>query len=67
MAAQATREQRRAIADIVIDNDVPLDELERRVKEVWADLVRRARERRLQSHSAQELSGKSARTARKVL
>ena len=46
MAAQATREQRRAIADIVIDNDVPLDELERRVKEVWADLVRRARERR---------------------
>ncbi|WP_210634424.1 dephospho-CoA kinase [Streptomyces sp. GESEQ-13] len=46
MAAQASREQRRAIADIVIDNDVPLDELERRVKEVWADLVRRARERR---------------------
>ena len=44
MAAQATREQRREIADIVIDNDVPLPELERRVKEVWADLVRRARE-----------------------
>ncbi|RMI87304.1 dephospho-CoA kinase [Streptomyces sp. ZS0098] len=46
MAAQATREQRRAVADIVIDNDVPLDALERRVKEVWADLVRRAREPR---------------------
>ncbi|MFD6035778.1 dephospho-CoA kinase [Streptomyces griseoincarnatus] len=46
MAAQATREQRRAVADIVIDNDVPLDALERRVKEVWADLVRRARELR---------------------
>ncbi|WP_031018497.1 dephospho-CoA kinase [Streptomyces sp. NRRL S-1314] len=46
MAAQATREQRRAIADVVIDNDVPLDALERRVKEVWADLVRRAREPR---------------------
>ncbi|CAL9568408.1 dephospho-CoA kinase [Streptomyces werraensis] len=44
MAAQATREQRRAIADVVIDNDVPLDALERRVREVWADLVRRARE-----------------------
>ncbi|GHH94291.1 dephospho-CoA kinase [Streptomyces capillispiralis] len=43
MAAQATREQRREIADIVIDNDVPLDELERRVKDVWAELVRRAR------------------------
>ncbi|MGQ5226893.1 dephospho-CoA kinase [Streptomyces sp. MN3] len=46
MAAQATREQRRAVADIVIDNDVPLDTLEHRVKEVWADLVRRAREPR---------------------
>ncbi|MFF1276157.1 dephospho-CoA kinase [Streptomyces marokkonensis] len=43
MAAQATREQRRAIADIVIDNDVPLDELEQRVKDVWSELVRRAR------------------------
>ena len=43
MAAQATREQRRSIADIVIDNDVPLDELRRRVKDVWEDLVRRAR------------------------
>lgn len=43
MAAQATREERRAIADIVIDNDGSLEELERRVKEVWAELVRRAR------------------------
>ncbi|MFF8018193.1 dephospho-CoA kinase [Streptomyces sp. NPDC007929] len=42
MAAQATREQRREIADIVIDNDVPLEELERRVKDVWAELVRRS-------------------------
>ncbi|MGW3678549.1 dephospho-CoA kinase [Streptomyces prasinus] len=41
MAAQATREQRREIADIVIDNDVPLEELTRRVKDVWAGLVRR--------------------------
>lgn len=43
MAAQATREQRREIADIVIDNDVPLEELARRVKDVWAELVRRER------------------------
>ncbi|MGW0190178.1 dephospho-CoA kinase [Streptomyces sp. NPDC003362] len=43
MAAQATREKRREIADIVIDNDVPLEELERRVKDVWAELARRAR------------------------
>ncbi|MCX3289630.1 dephospho-CoA kinase [Streptomyces sp. NEAU-H22] len=42
MASQATREQRREIADIVIDNDVPLEELERRVKDVWAELVRRS-------------------------
>ncbi|MEU2619183.1 dephospho-CoA kinase [Streptomyces sp. NPDC007157] len=44
MAAQATREKRLKIADIVIDNDVPLDVLEQRVAEVWADLVRQARE-----------------------
>ncbi|MEU0411651.1 dephospho-CoA kinase [Streptomyces griseorubiginosus] len=43
MAAQATREKRLEIADIVIDNDVPLDDLHRRVREVWDDLVRRAR------------------------
>src|SRR5690606_35274966 len=46
MAAQATRGQRRAVSDIVIDNDVPLDELTRRVDEVWAELVRRAKEPR---------------------
>ncbi|MER6038558.1 MULTISPECIES: dephospho-CoA kinase [unclassified Streptomyces] len=43
MAAQATREQRRQIADVVIDNDVPLDALRKRVAEVWDGLVRRAR------------------------
>ncbi|HEY1819717.1 MAG TPA: dephospho-CoA kinase [Trebonia sp.] len=42
MAAQATREQRLAIADIVIDNSGPLEELDRRVAEVWADLEARA-------------------------
>ncbi|MBK3630280.1 dephospho-CoA kinase [Streptomyces asoensis] len=43
MAAQATRDDRRKIADIVIDNDVPLADLQRRVEDVWADLARRAR------------------------
>ncbi|MFE6173939.1 dephospho-CoA kinase [Streptomyces sp. NPDC056464] len=43
MAAQATRERRLEIADIVIDNDVALEELQRRVKDVWDELVRRAR------------------------
>lgn len=42
MAAQATRAKRLEIADIVIDNDVPLDELHRRVDAVWADLAQRA-------------------------
>ncbi|WP_405482064.1 dephospho-CoA kinase [Streptomyces sp. NBC_00009] len=42
MAAQATRDKRLGIADIVIDNDVPLDELHRRVDAVWADLAQRA-------------------------
>ncbi|MFJ7628105.1 dephospho-CoA kinase [Streptomyces sp. NPDC097595] len=42
MAAQATREQRRAIADLVIDNDGPVEELAARVREVWAELTRRA-------------------------
>ncbi|WP_317442754.1 dephospho-CoA kinase [Streptomyces collinus] len=46
MAAQATREQRREIADIVIDNDVPLDTLRKRVAEVWDHLARRAQEPR---------------------
>ncbi|WP_327298232.1 MULTISPECIES: dephospho-CoA kinase [unclassified Streptomyces] len=42
MAAQATREQRRAIADILIDNDGPLAALEPQVRSVWAQLTERA-------------------------
>jgi len=42
MAAQASREQRLAVADIVIDNSGSLDDLGRRVTDVWADLERRA-------------------------
>jgi dephospho-CoA kinase len=44
MAAQATREERLAIADIVIDNSGTLEDLDRRVAEVWADLVSRAKQ-----------------------
>ncbi|MET9905857.1 dephospho-CoA kinase [Streptomyces sp. NPDC006476] len=54
MAAQASREKRLEIADIVIDNDVPLEELRRRVKDVWADLVRRARAQGGSSRQPQE-------------
>lgn len=43
MSAQATREKRLEIADIVIDNDVPLERLRERADEVWAELARRAR------------------------
>jgi dephospho-CoA kinase len=42
MAAQASRDQRLAIAGLVIDNSGSLDDLDRRVAEVWADLQRRA-------------------------
>jgi len=42
MAAQATREQRLAIADIVIDNSGTLAELDHRVAQVWADRLSRA-------------------------
>jgi dephospho-CoA kinase len=35
MGAQATREQRRAIADLVIDNSGTLDELTAQVDDVW--------------------------------
>lgn len=41
MAAQATDEQRRAVADEVIDNDGDLAALERRVDEVWERLIGR--------------------------
>ncbi|RSS32767.1 dephospho-CoA kinase [Streptomyces sp. WAC08241] len=42
MAAQATRAQRLAVADLVIDNDGPLDALEPQVRKVWDELSRRA-------------------------
>jgi dephospho-CoA kinase len=42
LAAQASREQRLALADLVIDNTGSLEDLDRRVGEVWADLKRRA-------------------------
>ncbi|MFI0217473.1 dephospho-CoA kinase [Streptomyces lydicus] len=38
MAAQATREQRLAIADLVIDNDGPLEALEPQVRAAWERL-----------------------------
>ena len=38
MAAQAGRDQRLAIADIVVDNSGPLDDLDGRVAEVWSIL-----------------------------
>jgi len=42
MAAQATREQRLAIAGIVIDNSGTLADLDKRVTEIWAQLRDRA-------------------------
>lgn len=42
MAAQASREQRLSIADIVVDNSASLAELDRQVGELWSELRRRA-------------------------
>ena len=44
MAAQASRKQRLAIADIVIDNCGSLAELDRQVGDLWTQLRRRAAE-----------------------
>ncbi|MFE9254531.1 dephospho-CoA kinase [Streptomyces sp. NPDC006879] len=42
MAAQATRTERLAVADLVIDNDGPLEALEPQVQKIWAELKERA-------------------------
>ncbi|MFI8823158.1 dephospho-CoA kinase [Streptomyces sp. NPDC053431] len=46
MAAQATRAQRQAVADLVVDNDGPLEALEPQVRKIWAELRERAAESR---------------------
>ena len=43
IAAQATRDQRLAVADIIIDNSGTRADLDRRVTEVWANLQARAK------------------------
>jgi dephospho-CoA kinase len=42
MSAQASREQRLSIADIVVDNSGSLAELDRQAGELWSELRRRA-------------------------
>ena len=46
MAAQVTREQRLAIADIVIDNSGSLAELDRQAGDLWSELRQRVSDRR---------------------
>ena len=46
MRAQAAREERLAIATVVIDNSGSLGDLDRQVDGLWAELCRRARARR---------------------
>jgi dephospho-CoA kinase len=43
MASQATRDQRRAAADVVIDNSGTLDDLARQVRQIWAQVLRSQR------------------------
>ncbi|MET9069187.1 dephospho-CoA kinase [Streptosporangium sandarakinum] len=45
IAAQASREDRLKVADIVVPNEGSLEELAARVEEVWAELTTRARAR----------------------
>jgi len=45
MAQQAPLEDKLAAADVVVENDGSLEELERRVGELWADLAERAARR----------------------
>ncbi|MET9590308.1 dephospho-CoA kinase [Streptomyces sp. NPDC006516] len=42
MAVQATREERLAVADLVVDNDGPLENLEPQVHKLWSELTTRA-------------------------
>ncbi|MET9950891.1 dephospho-CoA kinase [Streptomyces sp. NPDC006339] len=46
MAAQATRAQRRAVADVLVDNDGPLEALEPQVRKLWDELRQRAADSR---------------------
>ncbi|MFG1813110.1 dephospho-CoA kinase [Kribbella sp. NPDC049174] len=41
IASQASREDRLAVADLVVDNSGTLDDLDRRIDEVWAGLQQR--------------------------
>jgi dephospho-CoA kinase len=43
MAAQASRDKRLAVADLIVDNSGSLAELDRQVGDLWAELRRRAR------------------------
>ncbi|GAA3544040.1 dephospho-CoA kinase [Kribbella ginsengisoli] len=42
IASQATREQRLAVADLVVENSGSLDELDARIEELWPGLLSRA-------------------------
>jgi dephospho-CoA kinase len=42
ISAQASRDQRLAVASLVVDNSGPLADLDRKVAELWADLRQRA-------------------------
>jgi dephospho-CoA kinase len=42
IAAQAPLEDKAAVADVIVDNDGPLDDLEGEVDRLWAELRERA-------------------------
>jgi dephospho-CoA kinase len=58
LAAQASRQQRLAVADLVIDNSGSLADLDRRIAEVWTELCRRLAER--SAHQSAPGQGRSS-------
>lgn len=50
MAAQASDQDRAAVADVVVPNDGALDELDHRVRELWEELERRSAGRPAPGH-----------------
>jgi dephospho-CoA kinase len=42
IASQASREQRLAVADVVVDNSGSPEQLDARIDELWPDLLSRA-------------------------
>jgi dephospho-CoA kinase len=64
MAAQASRDHRLGVADLVIDNSGSLAELDRQVADLWAELKRRAKIGPAPPRSVKRRAGRPSRARR---